>query len=99
SGRSSPTRLHTEMADSGASVIQVEWQGRHRHVRLGAQSLGERPSALVVEDLVTTLARHDLRDEDADHRVLRVDGLYVLHNAPCQGALWVEKHLQGYPGG
>ena len=80
---------------AGPSVIQVERQRRHRHVRLSAQSFGERPSALVVEDLVTMLARHDLRDEDADHRVLRVDGLYVIDHAPCQGALRVEEHLQG----
>src|SRR5579871_2977351 len=79
---------------SRRSVVQVEGERRHRDIGLRPQHAGEDAAALVVEDLVTPLARHDLGDQHAHDLAMALDAVDVLDDAVHERAVGVEQHLE-----
>jgi hypothetical protein len=62
------------------SIVEAKRERCSRHVGAVRQGRRSHASALIVEDFVAPLARHDLRDQDADGRPQEIrscGGMYI----------------------
>src|SRR5947209_13950061 len=75
------------------SIVKVKRQRRDDHVGTSLQDALQQAPPLVVQDLVSALARDDLRDQNGDGGVLVLDRLDVAKNAADQLAVRIEQHL------